>query len=207
MAVSATEKLHQATCANAPAVVLDLLETDADANRPFMLPYLDNEKQEDDDGDVTISKTLRRVRTSSLCKATPIFMAVRNAYENYGEPDSNYASDAPRARSALAIIQHLINHGADVKTAVDHLVVCNIEGYRWFHPSAHCMHANRSRALPEAALIVCVLQSSRHLPRHGVRHAANSSSRCGPCEAPDGASRLFRREDLGFVVLIGEIYN
>ena len=119
MAASATQRLHEAIRANSPAIVLELLETDADANRPFMLPYLNDQKREDEDGDVTIPQALRLARTSSSCKATPIFMAVRNAYENFGEPDSKYDSDAPRARNARAIIQHLIDHGADVKRAVD----------------------------------------------------------------------------------------
>lgn len=138
MAASATQRLHEAICANSPPIVLELLETDADANRPFMLPYLNDQKQEDEDGGVTIPKALRLVRTSSSCMATPIFMAVRNAYDNYGHPDTDYDSDAPRARNARAIIQHLIDHGADVKRAVDDLVVCNIEGYSWICPSDHC---------------------------------------------------------------------
>lgn len=138
MAASATQRLYEAICANSPTIVLELLETDADANRPFMLPYLNDEKEEDEDGDVTISKALRLVRTSSSCKATPIFLAARNAYENYGDPDSKFDSDAPRARNARAIIQHLIDHGADVKRVVDGLVVCNIEDYRWIFPSVHC---------------------------------------------------------------------
>ena len=119
--------------------MLELLETDADANRPFMLPYLNDEKQEDeDDGEVTISKALQLVRTSSSCKATPIFLAVRNAYQNHGEPDSTYDSDAPRARNARAIIQHLIDRGADATRLVDDLVVCNIQDYRWIFPPKHC---------------------------------------------------------------------
>ena len=138
MAASATQRLREAICANSPTIVLDLLETDADANRPFMLPYLNDEKEEDEDGEVTISKTLQLMRTSSSSKATPIFMAVRNAYQSFGDPDSKFDSDAPRARNAWAIIQHLIDHGADVKRAVDGLVVCNIEGYRWNFPPDHC---------------------------------------------------------------------
>ena len=133
---ASTERLVEAIRANAPDIVLDLLATGADPNRPMSLPLLSDEQDEDEHGRTTISKKLWLVRTSYSCKAPPIFLAVRNAYANFGKPDCSYDTDAPRARNARAILQHLIDHGADVEKAVDDLYICNIEG--WI--LTDCMH-------------------------------------------------------------------
>lgn len=130
-AVDAAQALLDAIRANAPDVVLELLETGADANLELPLSLFDNEQEEDEDGDATISKTLWLLALTRTCKATPIFMAIRNAYENYGIPENEYDTNAPRARNARSIIKHLIDHGADVQRAVLRLMVCNIHGLLW----------------------------------------------------------------------------
>ena len=122
---AATRQLHSAIRANAVDAVRELLETGTDPNLSPPIPMFDDETKP------TISKDHWFLRTKSEGKVTPLHMAIANCYHNFGDPDSSYDSDAPRARNARAILQLLINHGADVQQLSPHLSVwlCNITSW------------------------------------------------------------------------------
>ena len=124
---AATHQLHSAIRANAVDAVRELLETGTDPNLSPPIPMFDDETKP------TISKDHWFLRTKSEGKVTPLHMAITNCYHNFGDPDSSYDSDAPRARNARAILQLLIDHGADVQQLSPHLFVCNIRNWNWTH--------------------------------------------------------------------------
>ena len=65
---------------------------------------------------------------------TTLHLAVKNCYENHGDPASKYCTDQKRAANALAILKSLLKHGADPAVQCGgKLYACNIEGYKW-HP-------------------------------------------------------------------------
>ena len=100
---AATQQLHSAIRANAVDAVRELLETGTDPNLSPPIPMFDDETKP------TISKDHWFLRTKSEGKVTPLHMAIANCYHNFGDPDSSYDSDAPRARNARAILQLLID--------------------------------------------------------------------------------------------------
>jgi len=126
---AATQQLHSAIRANAVDAVRELLETGTDPNLSPPIPIIDDAQEYDDDGERTIPKEHWFLRIGSEGKVTPLHMAIANCYHNFGDPDCSYDSDAPRARNARAILQLLINHGADVQQLSPHLSVCNITNW------------------------------------------------------------------------------
>ena len=126
---AATRQLHSAIRANAVDAVRELLETGTDPNLSPVLETL--ESVDDDDGETTIPKEHWFLRLENEGKVTPLHMAIANCYHNFGDPDCKYHTDGPRARNARAILQLLIDHGADVQKASLHLVVCDLQNYRW----------------------------------------------------------------------------
>ena len=125
---AATHQLHSAIRANAVDAVRELLETGTDPNlSPPILTF--DDAKEDDDDETTIPEEHWFLRIGSEGKVTPLHMAITNCYHNFGDPDSSYDSDAPRARNARAILQLLIDHGADVQQLSPHLFVCNIRNW------------------------------------------------------------------------------
>ena len=128
---AATRQLHSAIRANAVDAVRELLETGTEPNLSPVLPMFDDAKVvDDDDGETTIPSEHWFLRYGNEGNVTPLHMAIANCYHNFGDPDSDYASDAPRARNARAILKLLIDHGADVQQLSPHLFVCNIENWR-----------------------------------------------------------------------------
>ena len=129
---AATRQLHSAIRANAVDAVRELLETGTDPNLSPELPMVGDAKQvNDDDGETTIPNEHWFLRQKNEGKVTPLYMAIANCYHNYGDPDDKYDSYAPRAHSARAILQLLIDNGADVQQKNPHLGVCNITNWRW----------------------------------------------------------------------------
>ena len=129
---AATQQLHSAIRANAVDAVRELLETGTDPNlSPPISMFDDANEADDDETEPTISKEHWFLRTKSEGKVTPLHMAIANCYHNFGDPDSSYDSNAPRARNARAILQLLIDHGADVQQLSPHLFVCNIRNWSW----------------------------------------------------------------------------
>ena len=130
MVSAATHQLHSAIRANAVDAVRELLETGTDPNLSPPISTFDD-ANEGDDHEPTISKEHWFLRTESEGKVTPLHMAIANCYHNFGDPDCNYDSKGPRARNARAILQLLIDHGADVQQLGPHLFVCNIRSWSW----------------------------------------------------------------------------
>ena len=115
---AATHQLHSAIRANAVDAVRELLETGTDPNLSPPIPTFDDEKEYDDDDETTISKDHWFLRTKSEGKVTPLHMAIANCYHNFGDPDCNYDSNAPRARNARAILQ-LPSSSARAKSPIE----------------------------------------------------------------------------------------
>ena len=124
----ATLKLHAAIRSNSPTLLKELLETGSNANSLIGL-----QKIHADDSEDTTWKDywLASSAPLSTVKASLCHLAVANCYFNHGKPDDSCSIYYRRAKNARAILQLLIEHGADVQRESSHILVCNIEGYKW----------------------------------------------------------------------------
>ena len=121
--------LYDAIMSNRPAKVAEYLESGADATKPVNLPTLDSQQHTETEGTGRAAKEVTKINDSArICMGTynhdhgcrPLHVAVISFYHHHQQRQQSFE-----------IIQHLLDHGANLGDKAGFFQLCNVEGFMW----------------------------------------------------------------------------